>query len=215
MSDTALTVATEQEAEIARQERQLAVTERWFDFSQREAKLLAASDYAPKAYKGNVANCVLVINLARRLNMEPAVLMQNTAIIHGKPAFEAKFVIALINRSQLFTRLHYVFTGEPAMDSWGCRVVTIEKATGERIEGPLVTIAMAKADGWYSKEGSKWRSIPQQMLIYRAATFFGRVYCPEVTLGLHTQDEVDDMTIDVRPVGPAALMDLIQDPLGG
>jgi hypothetical protein len=74
---------------------------------------------------------------------------------------------------------------------------------------------MAKADGWFSKDGSKWRSIPQQMLIYRAATFFGRVYCPEVTLGLHTQDEIDDMTIDVRPVGPTALMDLIQDQLGG
>jgi|LakMenE18May11ns_1017448.scaffolds.fasta_scaffold9514408_2 hypothetical protein len=201
--------------EIARQERQLEITEKWFEYSQREAKLLAASDYAPKAYKGNVANCVLAIDLARRLDMSTAILMQNTAIIHGKPAFEAKFVIALINRSQIFTRLHYVFSGTVGQDDWGCRVVTYERATGERIEGPVVTIAMAKADGWFSKDGSKWRSIPQQMLIYRAATFFGRVYCPEVTLGLHTQDEIDDMTIDVRPVGPTALMDLIQDQLGG
>jgi hypothetical protein len=174
--------------EIARQERQLEITEKWFEYSQREAKLLAASDYAPKAYKGNVANCVLAIDLARRLDMSTAILMQNTAIIHGKPAFEAKFVIALINRSQIFTRLHYVFSGTVGQDDWGCRVVTYERATGERIEGPVVTIAMAKADGWFSKDGSKWRSIPQQMLIYRAATFFGRVYCPEVTLGLHTQD---------------------------
>lgn len=201
--------------EIARQQRQLEITEKWFEHSQREAKLLAASDYAPKTYKGNVANCVLVINLARRLDMDPAILMQNTAIIYGKPAFEAKFVIALINRSQIFTRLHYVFSGTVGQDDWGCRVVTYERATGEKIEGPVVTIAMAKADGWFSKEGSKWRSIPQQMLIYRAATFFGRAYCPEVTLGLHTQDEIDDMTIDVRPVQPKALMDLVSDPLGG
>lgn len=201
--------------EIARQQRQLEITEKWFEYSQREAKLLAASDYAPKAYKGNVANCVLVINLARRLDIDAAILMQNTAIIHGKPAFEAKFVIALINRSQIFTRLHYVFSGTVGQDDWGCRVVTYERATGEKIEGPVVTIAMAKADGWFSKEGSKWRSIPQQMLIYRAATFFGRAYCPEVTLGLHTQDEIDDMTIDVRPVQPKALMDLVSDPLGG
>lgn len=201
--------------EIARQQRQLEITEKWFEYSQREAKLLAASDYAPKAYKGNVANCVLVINLARRLDIDAAILMQNTAIIHGKPAFEAKFVIALINRSQIFTRLHYVFSGTVGQDDWGCRVVTYERATGEKIEGPVVTIAMAKADGWFSKDGSKWRSIPQQMLIYRAATFFGRAYCPEVTLGLHTQDELDDMTIDVRPVQPKALMDLVSDPLGG
>lgn len=201
--------------EIARQQRQLEITEKWFEYSQREAKLLAASDYAPKAYKGNVANCVLVINLARRLDIDAAIVMQNTAIIYGKPAFEAKFVIALINRSQIFTRLHYVFCGTPGQDDWGCRVVTYEKATGEKIEGPVVTIGMAKADGWYAKDGSKWRSIPQQMLIYRAATFFGRAYCPEVTLGLHTQDEIDDMTIDVRPVQPKALMDLVSDPLGG
>ena len=206
--------AVETDEVIARQERQLAITEKWFEFGQREAKLLATSDYAPKAYKGNVANCVLVISLARRLRLDPATVMQNTAIIHGKPAWEAKFVIALINRAGVFTRLNYVFSGTPGSDDWGCRVVTIDKQTGERVEGPLVTIAMAKADGWFAKEGSKWRTIPQQMLIYRAATFFGRVHCPEIIMGFQTQDELDEIE-PVKPVGKIGLMELVEDPLGG
>jgi len=205
--------AVETDEAITKQEKQLSVTERWFVLAQREAKLLANSDYAPKAYKGNIPNCTVVINLARRLGLDPATVMQNTAIIHGKPAWEAKFVIALINRANVFTRLNYVFSGTPGSDDWGCRVVTIDKQTGERLEGPLVTIAMAKADGWFAKEGSKWRTIPQQMLIYRAATFFGRVHCPEIIMGFQTQDELDEIE-PVKPVGKIGLMELVEDSVG-
>jgi len=61
---------------------------------------------------------------------------------------------------------------------------------------------MAKKEKWWSKkdrngiEISKWQSMPQQMFPYRAAAFFARTYCPEITMGLMTQDEV----IDIQPV---------------
>ena len=44
---------------------------------------------------------------------------------------------------------------------------------GDRIEGPTVTIAMAKAEGWYGRSGSKWPTMPDLMLSYRSAAFFG------------------------------------------
>jgi hypothetical protein len=41
----------------------------------------------------------------------------------------------------------------------------------------------------------------QQMAMYRAAAFFGRVYAPEVTMGIYTKDEVEDFT-EARDVTP-------------
>lgn len=36
--------------------------------------------------------------------------------------------------------------------------------------------------------------MPQLMLMYRAAAFFGRVYCPEILNGMHTADEIQDIS---------------------
>ena len=53
-------------------------------------------------------------------------------------------------------------------------------------------MAMAKAEGWIDKNGSKWKTMPQIMLRYRAASFFARMNCPELTLGYFTKEEVID-----------------------
>ena len=52
-------------------------------------------------------------------------------------------------------------------------------------------MAMVKAEGWITN--SKWKSMPEQMLAYRAAAFFARVYCPESLMGLQTYEEVIDV----------------------
>src|SRR5690606_28728464 len=52
---------------------------------------------------------------------------------------------------------------------------------------------MAHAEGWVSKNGSKWKTMPELMIRYRAAAFFGRLYAPEITMGMHTQEEVMDI----------------------
>jgi hypothetical protein len=60
---------------------------------------------------------------------------------------------------------------------------------------------MAKAEGWLTKTGSKWITMPELMLKYRAAAFFGRLYAPEVLMGMQTSEEV----IDITPMQPAAV----------
>lgn len=35
--------------------------------------------------------------------------------------------------------------------------------------------------------------MPSQMLRYRAAAFWQRVYCPEISMGLITKEEADDI----------------------
>lgn len=67
------------------------------------------------------------------------------------------------------------------------------------IESSKISIEMAVKEGWYTKNGSKWKTMPEQMLRYRAASFFGRVYAPELLMGLRSVEEEQDRIIDVTP----------------
>lgn len=51
---------------------------------------------------------------------------------------------------------------------------------------------MADDEGWTKKNGSKWKTMPQLMLRYRAASFFSSLNCPELTMGLYTKEEIED-----------------------
>ena len=75
-----------------------------------------------------------------------------------------------------------------------------EKATGEILEGPTITLAMANAEGWASKTGSKWKTMPDLMLRYRAAAFFGRLYAPEIMMGMHSVEEIGDIQTEAPKV---------------
>lgn len=171
-----------------------------FELAQRAAKLLAASSLVPQQYQGNLPNCVIALNMASRVGADPLMVMQNLVIVHGKPTWSAQFLIATVNTCGRFSALRYEFFGAPNSDEWGCRAWAVEKATGEKLIGTDVTLAIAKQEGWFSKNGSKWKSIPQQMLMYRAASWWTRAYAPELSMGLSTADEAADI-IDIEPDG--------------
>lgn len=164
-----------------------------FELAQRAAKLLASSSLVPKEYQGNLPNCVIALNMAQRVGADPLMVMQNLVVVHGRPTWSAQFLIATVNTCGRFSALRYEFFGERNTDSWGCRAWAVEKASGEKLVGTDVTIGMAKKEGWYGKSGSKWQSIPQQMLMYRAGSWWTRVYAPELSMGLHTTDEMRDV----------------------
>jgi hypothetical protein len=52
---------------------------------------------------------------------------------------------------------------------------------------------MAQREGWLNKPGSKWQTMPVQMMMYRAAAFFARAHCSDVLLGIPTYEEVQDV----------------------
>lgn len=68
---------------------------------------------------------------------------------------------------------------------------------------------MAKAEGWLDKAGSKWKTMPELMMRYRAAAFFGRLYAPEITMGMHTTEEVIDIQHE-EPASAAAINEAIK-----
>ena len=170
-----------------------------FEALQRMAKLFNASSIVPTTFQGqnNLGNAAIALDMANRMGANPLMVMQNLYIVHGRPAWSAQFLIATLNQCGRFSSIRYEFQGEEGRDDWGCRAVTTELATGEKLSSPLVTIALAKKEGWYGKNGSKWQTMPELMLRYRAASWFVRAYAPEIAMGLKTMDEVVD-TFDLE-----------------
>lgn len=164
-----------------------------FEAAQRMAKLLMASSIVPQQYQNNLANCTVALEMANRMGASPLLVMQNLYIVHGNPGWSSKFLIATLNACGKFSPLRYREFGEEGTDDWGCYAYAIDKMTGEELQGPKVTIGMAKKEGWFSKTGSKWQTMPQLMLHYRAAAFFQRTYAPEISMGLMTSEEIQDI----------------------
>jgi len=172
-------------------------SERAFEAGWRMAKSLSASDMVPEAYRKKPENCLIALELASRIGISVLPAMQNLHIIQGRPSWSAPFLIATVNASGQFTKLRYEWGGKPGTDSWACRAVARERANNELCEGTWVTWEMAKKEGWTTKNKSKWLTMPQQMFMYRAAAFWCRVYCPEISMGFQTDDEVLDVTGEV------------------
>jgi len=171
-----------------------------FELVQRQAKMLASSTLVPKDFAGNVANCAIALNVARNTGLNSLMVCQNLAIIHGRPSWSATALIGMINSCGRYTPLRFVFDDEDAPTS--CYAVATDKASGQDLRGEKITLDMAKREGWSTKNGSKWITMPGQMLRYRAASFWSRAYASDISLGLYCQDEVKDFAEPPRNVTP-------------
>lgn len=205
-----------------------------FELMQRAANVLTNSTLVPTAYrnqkeiksfgkvtgyeenKPGMANCIVALNMAQRMQADPLMVMQNLHIIEGRPSWSSQFIIAAINSCGRYSPLRFELTeaGEPTeltytATEWKnnnrtevqktitirhqeCVAYAIEKETGERLDSPRVSIQMAIDEGWLTKNGSKWQTMPELMLRYRCASMFGRLYAPELLMGLQTTEETHD-----------------------
>jgi len=203
----------ERRMSLAEREAQSA-DEKRFGLIQRKASALASSSVVPSAYQNNVANCMIAVEMAARTGSSEIAIMQNMNIIHGKPSFSSAFIIGALEQSKRFSVINYRMTGEQGNMNRGCIAYATSKETGEVLESPEVTMAMAKAEGWVDKSGSKWKTMPELMLRYRAAAFFGRLYAPDVMLGMHSADEVTDISASAPPSQPTSTATDINSDLG-
>jgi hypothetical protein len=201
--------------DITTTSRDLSENANQFELMQRQAKMFSVSTMVPKEFQGNISNCFIAIDMANRTGVSVMMVMQNLYVVHGRPGWSSQFLIATINASGRFSPLRYSFVGEKGKPSYGCFAVTTELATGEVLEGSIITLAMAEKEGWSTKNGSKWLTMPEQMLRYRAASFFVRAFCPELSMGLHSADEIEDSQpqeverVDVRRIDGKSKSDLL------
>lgn len=191
-----------------------------FESAQRMAQALAASDLVPESYRGNVANCLVALEIAQRCQASPLMVAQNLNLIDGRPSWSSPYIISAINSCGRFEPLNYDVkelgektveytyweglkgqrqkkTGSVKILDKVCIAWTIAR-DGKRLESPPVSIEMAVQEGWYTRSGSKWKTMPDLMLRYRAAAFFGRLYTPEILMGMRTAEEEREV-IDVTP----------------
>ncbi|MBO7680047.1 MAG: hypothetical protein J6S75_10295, partial [Thermoguttaceae bacterium] len=162
------------------------------------AGMLAKSDLIPDQFRNKPANVLIAMNLASRLNADIFHIMQSIYVVHGRPAFAGQFYIACINTSGRYAPIRYEETKDENGQTVACRVITTDLRTRQQVEGPWVSLDMARKEGWI-KNNPKWSSMPELMLRYRAAAFFTRTYCPDVTMGVPIEGEQEDISAAAPP----------------
>lgn len=160
---------------------------------QKIATQYSRSNMVPANYQKNPDNCFVACELAARMNVSPILVMQNLYIVQGKPSWAGSACKALVDGCGKFKHSEFIFFGEQGKPDWGCCLQAISAHSGLPVRGSRVTWQMATDEGWVNKSGSKWKTMPEQMMKYRAAAFFARTECPEVLMGYQTADEVDDI----------------------
>lgn len=155
-------------------------------------KMFAASSLVPQAYQGKPMDCAIAVDMANRMGISPMMVMQNLYVVRGVPSWSGQACMSMVQASGKYKDVKPVYTGSRGHDDWGCYIRAIDTKTGEEVHGTCVTIKMAKDEGWYSKSGSKWPTMPEQMLAYRAAAFFARVYIPNALMGCMVEGESED-----------------------
>lgn len=158
--------------------------------AMKVANLLAKSQLLPEQYIGHPENCLIAIDIANRMRVSPLLVAQNLYIVRGKPGWSGSFAISAINNCGKFSPLDFVYTKN---GGGGCYAQATRLSDGKLLKGTEITLDMAKNEGWSTKPGSKWLTMSEQMLAYRAGSFFARAYCPEVLLGVQTIDEIQDV----------------------
>jgi len=157
------------------------------------SNIYAGSSMVPDSYRGKPDNCFVALELASRMDVSPVLVMQNLYIVQGKPSWAGQACKALVDGSGKFRDSEYVMTGNVEDGTRGCYLQAVSTRTGKVVKGTEITLKMANDEGWMGKKGSKWKTMPEQMLKYRAAAFFARTECPEVLMGFQTADETEDV----------------------
>lgn len=157
-------------------------------------KMFASSTLVPQAYQGKAMDCTIAVDMANRMGVSPMMVMQNLYVVRGKPSWSGQACTSLINASGKFKNVKHVYTGEKGTDTWGCYLQATRTENDEIVNGAEVTIKMAKEEEWYGKTGSKWKTMPELMLAYRASAFFARVHIPNALMGMHVEGEAEDIT---------------------
>ena len=227
-----------------------------FDTMQRVCQMFASSDLVPDTYRAvikpipagaseavmqavqaenaaarskAVANCMIAVEVSTRIVASPLMVMQNMAVIYGRPSWSSKFLIATVNSCGRFEPLQFKFTDKGALGMVDytdyvynpskrckeainkqfdgrkirdveCVAFTTKKGSDSVLESAPVSVRLAIQEGWYTKNGSKWQTMTPQMLMYRAASMWTNVYAPELSMGMRTVEEQQDLYTEYEDV---------------
>jgi len=180
-----------------------------FEHYYRVAKMMAASDMVPKAYKGSPQNVLVAMEFGASLGLVPLAAVQNIAVINGRPALYGDALLAVVQ-------------GNPDYE-W-IKETMVKDAAGEKVARCVIkrkdhdehtsefSVADAKKASLWGKQGP-WSQFPERMLMMRARAFAIRNTFADALFGIRVVEEVQDYreTKDITPSRATAdLKELIQ-----
>lgn len=181
---------------VKQQDYQLSVfeSEEAFETAYKMATCLSKSQLVPAKFQGKPDDCLIALDISKRIGLSPLMVLQNIDVIQGKPSWSSKACIALINRCGKYsTDIDWEFEANHNGKGLSARAFAVQKSDNKVVYGSWVTWEIVEKEGWLTKNGSKWKTFPEKMMRYRAASWFAGERCPEVLLGLPTTDEVEDV----------------------
>lgn len=155
------------------------------------AHTLSQSQLIPKNFQGKPADVFMAMLLARRMGEDVFTVLNNVHFVGNKPGWSASFMIARANQSGIFsTPLTWETTGAGEDLAVTCSA-TLAK-TGQVVRR-TASMRMARAEQWTKNPKYNLQGLAEQMLAYRSSTLLLRLYAPQILLGLHTDDEWEDV----------------------
>lgn len=173
--------------------QQISTSMKEFGDMWKIATQYSKSDLVPENYKGKPQNVIIALGMAQKTGFDVYTIMNNLNIVKGKASWSGSFCRTLIEATGLYRDLDLIEVGERGKDTWGYYAQAVRKTDGKIVKGATVTMEMAKAENWL--KNSKWTTMPELMMQYRALAFFARVYASSAINGIQTDEEVEDTAV--------------------
>jgi hypothetical protein len=158
-----------------------------FAQSKDIANYLAGSDLIPPHFQKKPSNIIIALEFAQRNNIAPFAAMQSMYVVHGRVGMSTSMAISLARKHNVWKSLRYETKGEG--ESLSVKAIAVLH-DGSEVD-TTISLAMAHSAGW--TKNVIYKSIPEQMLKYRAAIFLIRSNFPEILFGLQTTEEIQDV----------------------
>jgi hypothetical protein len=167
-----------------------------FDDAFRFSKMVAASEFAPKDFKGKPESCLLAIQHGSEVGLSPMQSLQSIAVINGRPTIWGDAALALVQACPVCEYVREYMEGE------GDSLTAVCEAKRQGYPSPSVSrfsVADAKKAGLWGKSGP-WTQYPSRMLQLRARGFALRNAFADALRGLVTAEEAQDYPTQPEPV---------------
>lgn len=215
----ALAEKRRQELEAMREE--IDITCQIFRMDDYDAKHLARAVFlarvsnglVPKAFEGDVNSIYIMSKKADQMKVDIIEVLQGGYFVHGKWGWSAEFMVNRVLGIGFFAKIEYKSGGDLKDGSAWMQAVGVYP-DGTKAEGTAVSLKMAADEGWSTKNGSKWKTMPALMLRKRAQTFMIREFAPHCFSGeTRTHDELEDVAMQAHRTetgAPATVLDVGQ-----
>ena len=159
-----------------------------FDDAYRFSKMVSASEFAPKDFKGKPESCLLAIQHGSEVGLSPMQSLQSIAVINGRPTIWGDAALALVQSSPVCEYVREFTDGD------GDNMAAVCEAKRRGYPAPTTvrfSVADAKKAGLWGKSGP-WTQYPARMLTLRARGFALRNAFADALRGLITAEEAQD-----------------------